>query len=128
MIRIAGVILPEKKRIEIGLTAIYGVGAATASKVLATAGISPDKRVKDLTLLEGERIREIIEQVYKVEGELRSQISQNVRRLKDIGSYRGLRHTRNLPVRGQRTKTNARTRRGKRATVTSGRKKAAEKT
>lgn len=128
MIRIAGVVLPEQKRIEVGLTAIYGLGLSRSRKILDLAKISYDKRVKDLSIKEGEQIREIIEKHYKVEGELKSEITNNIRRLKDIGSYRGLRHIRNLPVRGQRTKTNARTKRGKRVTVGSGRKKTAEKT
>lgn len=128
MIRIAGVVLPEQKRIEVGLTAIYGLGLSQAHKILDLAKISYDQRVKNLSIEEGERIREIIEKNYKVEGELRSEILSNIRRLKDIGSYRGLRHIRNLPVRGQRTKTNARTKRGRKVTVGSGRKKASEKT
>lgn len=128
MIRIGGVVLPQQQRIEVGLTTLYGVGRSTAQKILSAGQVDPSKRVKDLTPKEGEVIRQIIERHYQIEGELRSQITRNIRRLKEIGSYRGLRHLRNLPVRGQRTRTNARTKRGKRVTVGSGRKKTAEKT
>lgn len=128
MIRIVGVILPDAKRAEVGLTQIYGIGQSSARRILQTAHIDIDRRVKDLTIEESELIRSIIEKKFKVEGELRSQINQNIRHYREVGCYRGLRHIRNLPVRGQRTKTNARTKRGKRVTVGSGRKKSAEKT
>jgi len=121
--RIAGVDLPREKRVEIALTYIFGIGRATANRILATANVNPDIRVKDLSEDQVSRVRLVLDQNAKVEGELRKEISLNIKRLMDIGSYRGLRHRRNLPVRGQRTHTNARTRRGKkRATI---RKKAA---
>jgi len=107
MARIAGVDLPSEKRIEIALTYIYGVGRSTAKKILATAGVSPDLRVKNLSDEDSGRLRNIIEREYKVEGSLRSEMAMNVKRLMDIGAYRGLRHRRGLPVRGQRTRTNA---------------------
>ena len=128
MARIAGVMLPDKKRIEIALTYIFGIGRSTANKILKEANVNPDIRVAKLSEQELDKIREIIEKKYRVEGELRVEIQNNIRRLKQIGCYRGERHAKNLPVRGQRTKTNARTKRGKRVTVGSGRKKAAEKT
>jgi len=123
MARIAGVDLPSEKRIEIALTYIYGVGRSTAKKILATAGVSPDLRVKNLSDEDSGRLRNIIEREYKVEGSLRSEMAMNVKRLMDIGAYRGLRHRRGLPVRGQRTKTNARTRKGPKKTV-AGKKRA----
>ncbi|AZI42624.1 30S ribosomal protein S13 [Deinococcus psychrotolerans] len=126
MARIAGVDLPREKRIQIGLRYIYGIGPTRADQVLATTGISPDTRVKNLTEAETTQLRDAIEKVYKVEGDLRSEVGQNIKRLMDIGAYRGLRHRRGLPVRGQRTKTNARTRKGPRKTV-AGKKKAARK-
>lgn len=122
MARIAGVDLPRDKRIEIGLTYIYGVGRTTSNKILKEAGISPDIRVKELTDDDVNKIRKALS-AYKVEGELRSEVSLNVKRLTEIGCYRGLRHRRNLPVRGQRTKTNARTRKGPRKVVSRSKKK-----
>ncbi|MDP2911105.1 MAG: 30S ribosomal protein S13 [Candidatus Omnitrophota bacterium] len=117
MARIAGIDLPKEKRIEIALTYIYGVGRPLSNKILKQAGVNPDTRSKDLKEEEVSRIAAIIQKEYKVEGDLRRDISQNIKRLIDIGSYRGLRHRRSLPVRGQRTKTNARTRKGPRKTV-----------
>lgn len=121
MARIAGVDLPREKRVEIGLTYIFGIGRKTSNIILAKAGINPDTRVRDLTEEEVGKLRQIIDNEYKVEGDLRREIALNIKRLKEIGCYRGIRHRRNLPVRGQRTKTNARTRKGPRKTV--GRKK-----
>jgi small subunit ribosomal protein S13 len=123
MARIAGVDIPRDKRVEVSLTYIYGVGRSTANKILKRAEINPDTRVKDLTEQEISRIREVLEGNYIVEGDLRRELSMNIKRLMDIGTYRGLRHRRGLPVRGQRTRTNARTRKGPRRTVGS-RKKA----
>ncbi|MBO8169414.1 MAG: 30S ribosomal protein S13 [Thermoanaerobacteraceae bacterium] len=123
MARIAGVDLPRDKRVEIGLTYIYGIGRSTANKILATAGIDPDTRVKDLTEEEVTKLRDIIGKNYTVEGDLRREVSLNIKRLMEIGCYRGLRHRRGLPVRGQRTKTNARTRKGVKKTVGVRRKK-----
>ena len=117
MARIAGVDLPREKRAEIGLTYIYGIGKHTAKDILAKAEINPDTRVKDLTEDEAGRIRKIIEAEYAVEGDLRREVSLNIKRLMEIGSYRGIRHRRGLPVRGQKTKTNARTRKGPKRTV-----------
>ena len=114
MARIAGVDLPRDKRIEVGLTAIFGVGRSTAAQILERTGISPATRVRDLTDSEVSRLRQVMERDYKVEGALRTETAMNIKRLMDIGAYRGLRHRRNLPVRGQRTKTNARTRKGPR--------------
>jgi small subunit ribosomal protein S13 len=125
MARIAGVDIPREKRVEIALTYIYGVGRATAMKILKQADINPDTRVKDLAEQEVSRIREILEGNYVVEGDLRRELSMNIKRLMDIGTYRGLRHRRGLPVRGQRTRTNSRTRKGPRRTV--GAKKKAKK-
>ncbi|MBF8376860.1 30S ribosomal protein S13 [Alicyclobacillus mali] len=122
MARIAGVDLPREKRVEIGLTYIYGIGRTTSNKILAATGIDPNKRVRDLTEDEVVRLRDEIERNYKVEGDLRREVSMNIKRLIDIGCYRGIRHRRGLPVRGQRTKTNARTRKGPRRTV-AGKKK-----
>lgn len=116
--------MPRDKRIEIALTYIYGIGRSTAKEVLARAGVDPDKRTREITEEEASKIREIIERDYVIEGDLRQEIQSNIQRLVEIGSYRGLRHRRGLPVRGQRTRTNARTRKGKRKTV-KGRKKAA---
>lgn len=126
MARIAGVDLPPNKRIEIGLTYIYGVGRTRSQNILGQTGVSEDTRVKDLTESEVSRLREYIDSNYVVEGDLRRELSMNIKRLIEIGSYRGLRHRRNLPVRGQRTRTNARTRRGSRKTV-AGRKRARAK-
>ncbi len=123
MARIAGVDLPRDKRIEIGLTYIFGIGQTSSRKILDVAGVSPDTRVRDLTEGEISKLREVIEREYQVEGDLRRQLSMNIRRLMEIGSYRGLRHRRGLPVRGQRTSTNARTRKGPRRTVGVKRKK-----
>ena len=121
MARIAGVDLPRDKRIEIGLTYIYGIGLATSKKILAEAGVDPDIRVKDLTEDDAGKIRKVIDSDIIVEGDLRREVSLNIKRLMEIGSYRGIRHRRGLPVRGQKTKTNARTRKGPKKTV--GRKK-----
>jgi small subunit ribosomal protein S13 len=123
MARIAGVDLPRDKRIEIGLTYIYGIGRPTAVEILKKAGINPDTRVKDLSEDEAGAIRKIIDSEYMVEGDLRREVSLNIKRLMEIGCYRGIRHRRGLPVRGQNTKTNARTRKGPKKTV--GRKKKA---
>jgi small subunit ribosomal protein S13 len=129
MARIAGINIPNEKRIEASLPYIYGVGLTLSKKILAATSVDPNKRTKDLTEAELNRIREYLEKSYKVEGELRQQVLLNIKRLKEIGSYRGIRHIRGLPVRGQRTKTNSRTRRGNvRKTAGSGRKNAAEKT
>ncbi len=121
MARIAGVDLPNDKRVEIGLTYIYGIGRPTANDILSKAGINPDTRVKDLTEEEVGKIRKIIDAEYHVEGDLRREVNLNIKRLMEIGCYRGIRHRRGLPVRGQKTKTNARTRKGPKKTV--GRKK-----
>ena len=116
MARIAGIDLPTEKRIVVALTYIYGIGPATAKKLLASAGISEDIRVKNLSDEDAGKLRTLIEREYKVEGSLRSEMAMNIKRLMDIGAYRGLRHRRGLPVRGQRTKTNARTRKGPKKT------------
>ena len=121
MARIAGVDLPREKRVEIGLTYIYGIGLPTSRLILERAGINPDTRVKDLTEEEVGSIRKIIDSEYVVEGDLRREVSMNIKRLMEIGCYRGIRHRRNLPVRGQNTKNNSRTRKGPKKTV--GRKK-----
>lgn len=126
MARIAGVDLPREKRVEIGLTYIYGVGLPSSQNILAVTGINPDTRVKDLSEEEVVRLREVIDRDYVVEGDLRREVALNIKRLQEIGCYRGLRHRRNLPVHGQRTRTNARTKRGARRTV-AGRKRAARK-
>jgi small subunit ribosomal protein S13 len=115
--RITGVDLPKDKRVEIGLTYIYGIGRPSSQKILQASGVNPDTRVHKLTEEEVAKLRSVIESDYKVEGALRGEISMNLKRLKDIGSYRGFRHRRGLPVRGQRTKTNARTRKGPRRTI-----------
>ena len=117
MARIAGVDLPKDKRIEAALPYIYGIGASSTKKILAKTGVNPDKRVKDLAEEEITKLRQVIESEYKVDGALRGEVAMNIKRLIDIGSYRGLRHRKGLPVRGQRTKTNARTRKGPRKTV-----------
>ena len=117
MARIAGVDLPNEKRVEIGLTYIFGIGRSTAAKILAQTGISPDTRVKKLTEEEIAKLREVIEKDLKVEGDLRRDVALDIKRLIEIGSYRGLRHRRGLPVRGQRSKTNARTRKGPKRTI-----------
>lgn len=117
MARIAGVDLPKNKVVEIGLTAIYGIGRTSAKKIMAEANIDSSKRIKDLTEEEEAKIREIIERDYMVEGDLKREVSLNIKRLMEIGCYRGIRHKRKLPVRGQRTKTNARTRKGPRKIV-----------
>jgi len=125
--RIAGVDLPKKKRAEIGLTYIHGIGHTSARAILTKAGVDVNKKVNDLTDDEVQRIRSIITAEYKVEGSLRSEVQMNIKRLMDIGCYRGIRHRRGLPARGQRTRTNARTRKGRRKTV-AGKKKVAAKT
>jgi small subunit ribosomal protein S13 len=117
MARIAGVDLPKTKQVWVSLQYIYGIGPARSHKILAQAGIEPDTKVDKLTEEEANRLREIITRDYRVEGDLRKEVNLNIKRLIDIGSYRGLRHRRNLPVRGQRTRTNARTKRGERKTV-----------
>jgi small subunit ribosomal protein S13 len=117
MARIAGVDIPKDKRVEISLRYIYGIGPASSRRILSSSGINPDTKVKDLSEQEVSRIREIIDKEYKVEGGLRKEVNFNIKRLIEIGSYRGLRHRRGLPVRGQRTRTNARTKRGLRKTV-----------
>lgn len=117
MARISGIDLPKEKRIEIALTYIYGLGLSSSNRILKAAGVNPDTRAKDLKEEEVSRIAAIIQKEYKVEGDLRRDASQNIKRLIDIGSYRGFRHRRSLPVRGQRTKSNARTRKGPRKTV-----------
>ena len=123
MARISGVDIPREKRVEISLTYIYGIGLPTSQKILAQANVNPDTRVRDLTEDQVNRLREIIDRRYKVEGDLRREVALNIKRLQEIGSYRGLRHRRNLPARGQRTKTNARQRRGPKRTVGVKRKK-----
>ena len=127
MARIAGIDLPKKKRAEVGLTYIFGIGRTTARGILGKAGIDVNKKVQDLTDDEVSKIRSIITSDYKVEGSLRSEVQMNLKRLMDIGCYRGLRHRKGLPVRGQRTRTNSRTRKGRRKTV-AGKKKTAAKT
>ena len=126
MARIAGVDLPRDKRVEIGLTYIYGIGLPTSQKILKNTNIDPDTRIKDLAEDEVVRLRETIDREYVVEGDLRREVGLNIKRLQEIGCYRGLRHRRNLPVHGQRTRTNARTKRGTRRTV-AGKKRAARK-
>jgi len=117
MARIAGVDIPREKRVEIALTYIYGIGLPTSQKILVSANVNPDTRVRDLTEEQVNRLREIIDRRHKVEGDLRREVALNIKRLIEIGSYRGTRHRRNLPARGQRTKTNARQRRGPKKTV-----------
>ena len=123
MARIAGIDIPREKRVEISLTYIFGIGLPTSQKILAQANVNPDTRVRDLTDEQVGRLREIIDRRHKVEGDLRREVALNIKRLQEIGSYRGLRHRRNLPARGQRTKTNARQRRGPKKTVGVRRKK-----
>jgi small subunit ribosomal protein S13 len=128
MARIAGVDLPRNKRVEIGLTYIYGIGRKTSNNILQHADVNPDARVKDLTESEIAALREIIDRNYRVEGDLRREVQMNIKRLVEIGCYRGLRHRRNLPVHGQRTRTNARTKRGPKKTVAGrGRRRGAKK-
>ena len=127
MARIAGVNIPLNKRVEIGLTYIYGIGQSTSNQILAELGIEPDRKVRDLTDDEVAKLRDIIDREYVVEGDLRRERSQNIKRLMEIGCYRGLRHRRGLPVRGQNTKTNARTRKGPKRMQVAGKKKATKK-
>jgi small subunit ribosomal protein S13 len=115
--RISGIDIPREKRVEVALTYIYGIGLPTSQKILTQANVNPDTRVRDLTDEQVNRLREIVDRRYVVEGDLRREVAMNIKRLGEIGSYRGLRHRRNLPVRGQRTKTNARQRRGPKRTV-----------
>ncbi|HEY3398311.1 MAG TPA: 30S ribosomal protein S13 [Armatimonadota bacterium] len=124
MPRIAGVDLPRDKRVEIALTYVYGIGRSRALEILEKTGVSPDTRMRDITEEEAAKLREVIERDYTIEGDLRREVQSNIQRLMEIGTYRGLRHRRGLPVRGQRTRTNARTRKGKKKTV-AGRKRAA---
>lgn len=126
MARLAGVDLPRDKRVEIALTYIFGIGVTSAKKIVVAAEVNPDTRVRELTEAEIARIREVLERDYRVEGDLRRQVAMSIRRLQEIGCYRGIRHRRGLPVRGQRTKTNARTRKGPKRTV-AGKKKAGKK-
>ena len=127
MARISGVNIPLNKRVEIGLTYIYGIGRSSSNQILAELGIEPDRKVRDLTEEEVIRLRELIDGGYTVEGDLRRERSQNIKRLQEIGSYRGLRHRRGLPVHGQNTKTNARTRKGPKRMQVAGKKKATKK-
>jgi small subunit ribosomal protein S13 len=127
MARISGVNIPLNKRVEIGLTYIYGIGRSSSNKLLAEIGVEPDRKVRDLTEEEVVKLRDAIDREYTVEGDLRRERSQAVKRLQEIGSYRGLRHRRGLPVRGQNTKTNARTRKGPKRMQVAGKKKAAKK-
>ncbi|MGH2443337.1 MAG: 30S ribosomal protein S13 [Chloroflexota bacterium] len=127
MARIAGVDIPREKRVEIGLTYIYGIGSTASREILRKTQVNPNTRVRDLTEDEVHRIREIVDRDHKVEGDLRREVALNIKRLTEIGCYRGLRHRRNLPVHGQRTRTNARTKRGPRKTVAGRRKTAAKK-
>jgi small subunit ribosomal protein S13 len=125
--RIAGVDLPKGKRVEVGLTYIFGIGPSLSQRILSQTGVDPDTKVKDLNEDEESRIREAIDREYRVEGELRREVNLNIKRLVEIGSYRGVRHRRGLPVRGQRTKTNARAKRGARKTVAGRRRSVARK-
>jgi small subunit ribosomal protein S13 len=127
MARIAGINIPLNKRVEIGLTYIYGIGRPTSNEILAALGIEPDRKVRDLTDDEVSKLRDIIDRDYVVEGDLRRERSQNIKRLMEIGCYRGIRHRRGLPVRGQNTKTNARTRKGPKRMQVAGKKKAGKK-
>jgi small subunit ribosomal protein S13 len=128
MARIAGVDLPRNKRVEVGLTYIYGIGLPTSQNILSRTGISPDTRIKDLSEAEVNQLREIVEKEHTIEGDLRREVSMNIKRLTEIGCYRGLRHRRNLPAHGQRTRTNARTKRGPKRTVPGrGRRRGAKK-
>ncbi len=117
MARIAGVDLPREKRVEVGLTYVFGIGLPSSKKILAEAGVNPDTRVKDLTEAEVQKLREIIDREYTVEGDLRRNVALDIKRLMEIGCYRGIRHRKGLPVRGQKTKTNARTRKGPKRTI-----------
>src|SRR5436189_1550417 len=128
MARIAGVDLPPNKRVEIGLTYIYGIGRSQSNNILRAAGVSPDTKIRELNEEEVNKIRKVIEDQHRVEGDLRKEISFNIKRLMEVGSYRGLRHRRGLPTRGQRTHTNARTRKGPRRGAIAVRKKSAAKT
>ena len=123
MARIAGVTIPDQKRAFVGLSTIYGVGQPLAGKVLTVAQVDPMKKIGELTTTEIDRIQRALDSGYKIEGELKVEITQNIKRLKELGTYRGSRHTKNLPVRGQRTKTNARTRKGRKMTVATSRRK-----
>jgi small subunit ribosomal protein S13 len=123
MARIAGIDIPREKRVEIALTYIYGIGLPSSQKILKQTSVNPDTRVRDLTEEQVNRLREVIDRTHKVEGDLRRETALNIKRLIEIGSYRGLRHRRNLPARGQRTKTNARQRRGPKRTISARRKK-----
>jgi small subunit ribosomal protein S13 len=127
MARISGVNIPLNKRVEIGLTYIYGIGRSTSNKLLSEVGIEPDRKVRDLTEEEVVKLRDLIDSGFTVEGDLRRERSQNIKRLQEIGCYRGLRHRRGLPVRGQNTKTNARTRKGPKRMQVAGKKKATKK-
>jgi small subunit ribosomal protein S13 len=127
MARIAGVDLPRNKRVEVALTYIYGIGRTTSQDILDKTGVNPDMRVKDLAEAEVSRLREVIGRGYRVEGDLRREVTMNIKRLQEIGCYRGIRHRRNLPVHGQRTRTNARTKRGSRKTVPGRRRARAKK-
>lgn len=122
MARIAGVDLPREKKVEIGLTYIYGIGRVTSRRIIEAAGVNPDQRIKDLSDADVNKLRQEIEKTYRVEGALRTEVAMNIKRLMDIGSYRGTRHRRGLPVRGQRTHTNARTKKGPRRAI-AGKKK-----
>jgi len=127
MARIAGVDLPRDKRVEVSLTYIYGIGRTTSRQILEQADVSPDTRVRDLAEAEVSRLREVIDRNYHVEGDLRREVAMNIKRLQEIGCYRGIRHRKNLPVRGQRTRTNARQKRGARKTVAGKRRSRAKK-
>ncbi|HEX5194752.1 MAG TPA: 30S ribosomal protein S13 [Solirubrobacteraceae bacterium] len=127
MARISGINIPLNKRVEVGLTYIYGIGRSTSNELLAKAGIEPDRKVRDLTEEEVVKLRDLIDSTLMVEGDLRRERSQNIKRLQEIGCYRGLRHRRGLPVRGQNTKTNARTRKGPKRLQVAGKKKAGKK-
>jgi small subunit ribosomal protein S13 len=128
MARIAGVDLPRDKRVEVGLTYIFGIGRSRSNEILEQTGINPDTRIKDLAEAEVGQLREMIDREYRVEGDLRREVQMNIKRLQEIGCYRGLRHRRNLPVHGQRTRTNARTRKGPKKTVAGrGRRRGAKK-
>ena len=127
MARIAGIDIPREKRVEVSLTYIFGIGLPTSQKILAQANVNPDTRVRDLTEDEVNRLREVVDRRFKVEGDLRREVSMNVKRLMEIGAYRGLRHRRGLPVNGQRTKTNARARKGPRRMQVAGKKKTVKK-
>ncbi len=127
MARISGVDIPRDKRVEVSLRYIYGIGSSNSREILAKARVSPDTRVKELTEEEVSRIREVVDKNYKVEGDLRREVNLNIKRLTEIGCYRGVRHRRNLPVHGQRTRTNARTKRGPRKTVAGRRRAVAKK-